>query len=60
MCFSDYYQESKELIWKSKMRVKFKHAEIGNFFQSMPRLQNPYTGDAFLRRMLKRILPAEV
>jgi hypothetical protein len=44
----------------NKMRVKFKHSEIGSFFQAMPRLQNPYTADAFLRRLLKRMLPPEV
>lgn len=43
-----------------KMPFGFNHAQIGNFFQAKPCLGNPYTSDAFLRRLIKRLVPSEV
>ncbi|ODN04886.1 putative acyl-CoA dehydrogenase AidB [Orchesella cincta] len=42
------------------MRSAFHHSKIGTFFQAEPRLGNPYAGDQFLQRLLKRLLPAEI
>jgi hypothetical protein len=41
-------------------KAAFRHPEIGSFFQAQPKLQNPWTGDGFLQRTLKRLLPQEV
>lgn len=40
--------------------LPFQHAKLGGFFQPPPSLGNVYTGDAFLSRLLQRILPPGV
>jgi hypothetical protein len=41
-------------------RNLFRHPEIGTFFQTQPKLENPFIADGFLRRTLMRMLPAEM
>jgi len=43
-----------------KTRAIFRHPNVGNFFQAEPKLENPFTGDGFLRRILTRLLPSQV
>lgn len=45
----------------SKVRPpKFKHAEVGVFFQEKPVLCNPYLADSLLKSFLKKNIPAGV
>lgn len=37
--------------------LPFQHAKLGGFLQAPPNLGNVYTGDAFLARVLERLLP---
>lgn len=37
--------------------IPFRHAKAGTFIQARPRLENPYLGDGFLQRILRRLIP---
>ena len=41
---------------KTEKIASFNRARQGNFFQDAPQHQNPFTGDPFLQRCLKRYL----
>ena len=44
----------------SQIGIPFAKPHGGSFVQDAPHLENSFEGDAFLRRNLQRILPAEV
>ena len=44
---------------KTEKIASFNRARQGNFFQDAPQHQNPFTGDPFLQRCLKRYLSTD-
>lgn len=44
----------------AELEINFSRAKVGNFVQSEPQHENPFTSDSFLQSYLSRLLPQEI